>query len=139
MSLAQQQQRNMKVLHAELGCPFQVITWAAGRAIGLYLTVVFRPYEHGALGKAKKIKVSKKLLNTPKFWEKGCSSISAHPQLPLLGGRKHCLFVGVDSTDYAWSLKEKLGLKTVLLSLIKELKARYGIHAQYSFCDNTVE
>ena len=48
------------------------------------------------------------------------------------GGKKYCLLVTEDSTDYKWRnfLKEKLNLKNVMMGLIKDLKTENNITVQ---------
>ena len=53
------QQKDKKVLHAELDHPSEVIICATGKVRGLILTDTFKPCE-GPLGKAKKSGISKR-------------------------------------------------------------------------------
>ena len=52
-------------------------------------------------------------------------ALGVEPSTPTVGGKKHCLLVTDDNTDFAWSYfeKEKFELKTVMLHLIIDLKA----------------
>ena len=77
-------QKDINVLHAELGNPSEVITHATARAMYHHLTGMFKSCEDCALGKAKKDNVSKN------FFE--YSKILADINSPLT--RKEILVIG---------------------------------------------
>ena len=53
-SKAKPLQKDINVLHAELGHYSKVITWATGRAMGLNIIGIFKHCEDCTLGMAKK-------------------------------------------------------------------------------------
>ena len=55
------------------------------------------------------------------------------PSTAGMDGNKHWLLTVEDSTDYALSyfLKEKSELKDMMMSLLKDLKAMYGVTESY--------
>ena len=77
-SMVQPQWMDVNILYAEPVHPLEVTTQSTGRGVELNFTSKFKPCEDYALGKAKKSGVSKKAVEPFKFWEKGCSSISAY-------------------------------------------------------------
>ena len=92
-------QKDINVLHAELGLPSKVITHATGRAMGLYLTGTFKPCEDCA----QKGCVSKKAVVLSKiFGERLFFDISSL-WTPSFGSKKHWLLVVENSTDNSWS------------------------------------
>ena len=66
-SIAQPQQKDFTVLHAELGCPSETNIWAIGTAMSLHLSGIFKPCQDSVLGKAKKSGVSKKNIKQSKI------------------------------------------------------------------------
>ena len=63
------------------------------------------------------------------------------PSISTFGGKKHCLLVMEDSTNYACSyfLKDKCKSKNLIFGLIKNVKTKYGILVQYAHCNNARE
>ena len=102
------------VLHAELGHPLDVFTRVTGQAMGFHITCVFMFCEDCALGKAKKAKVSKRLLSTAKYWEKGYSSTTL---TQIFAGKKHWLLVMKDSTDLKLFFKGRVKVELCVVVL----------------------
>ena len=66
-SLAPKQQKDINILHADLGHPLEVITKATGRAMRLNHASLFKSFEDCALGKSKKSGVSQKAVEHSKI------------------------------------------------------------------------
>ena len=57
------------------------------------------------------------------------------------GGSKFWLGILDNCSDHMWSkfLKQKSDTSNIIIALIKDLKAKYGITVKYIRCDNTGE
>ena len=88
-------------INTKLGHLSEVITQETAKAMGIYLTDMFRPCEDWALDKAKqgciseKDVVCSKILGERLFFDSS-SSLNA-----ISGGKEHWLLVMEDSTNYA--------------------------------------
>ena len=97
--------------------------------MGLYLTVLFNPFENCTLGKTKKGGVSKRAVDHSKILGERLLFDISSPSTPTFGGKKHWLLVLEDSTEW----------KNLMLGSIKSFKTKCGIQVRYAQCDNTGE
>ena len=76
--------------------------------------------------------VNKKAVVHCKVWRERLFFNISSLLTPSLGGKKHWLLVIEDSTDFSriYFLKEKLELKNVMMLLMKDIKAMYGINVK---------
>ena len=68
-SLTWLKKKDINGLHAELGHPLGDIIWVTAWAIWYHSNGMFKPFEDHALGKGKKMGVSKEELACSKGWE----------------------------------------------------------------------
>ena len=102
--------------------------------MGFNLKHMVKVCDDDALGKVKRVESAKRPLSTPKYWKKGCSSLSAHFKLTLLEIR----IIGCWSwrtpliMNQLFFFKDKSELKEVMLGLMEDLKIWYGINVKWA-------
>ena len=103
------------------------------QVFGIQVTVIFKPCED--------YRVCKKAVACSKILGKRLFFNIISPSIPTFGGKKYWLLVIEDITNYVWSCfsKEKFDLVSVMMGLIKNLKAMYNIQVHHLHCDNTGE
>ena len=119
--------RDINDLHIELGHQSESITCTTAKDMGIKLKGAFKPCEDCALGKAKQQGVSKKDVARSKILGERLFFDVSSPSTSTFCGKKHCLLVIDDSSNYVWSffLKEKSNIADVMLGIIKNLKNKY--------------
>ena len=78
--------------------PLEMITQATGRKIRHNLTSTFKPYKDCQVGKAKKSRLSKNIIECSKSLGKRLFFDIRIPSFPCFGGKKHWILVTEDST-----------------------------------------
>ena len=79
-----------------------MITNATAKALGIQITVTFKPCEDHGLGKAKKSGVNRKAVAHSKFLRERLFFDISSPSTPTFGGKKHWLLVMEGSSNYAF-------------------------------------
>ena len=81
--------KNINDLHAELGHTSKTITHATAKAMDIQLTSTFKSCEDCTLGKAKKIRESKKTVGCSKILGEMLFFDVSSPSTPTFVGKKH--------------------------------------------------
>ena len=128
MSTESKKTRDATVLHNELGHPLEDIIPTTRKAMGFKVTGTFQVCDACIFRKAKKSGVSKLALVCSKIKSECLFFNISSPSTPCFGGKRHWLLFMETSNNYMWSyLKQKSGLKAVMISLPKDLQTTHGI------------
>ena len=130
--------KNINDFHIELGHPSKIITHATTEAIGVQVIGIFKPCENFASEKSQKSGVGKKAVTHSIILGEMLFFNISFPSTHNFRGKKHCLLVMKDSSNFSWSffLEGKLDLACVMLGLVKNLKNKCNMQVQYLCCGN---
>ena len=92
--------KNVNNLHVELSHPFQTITHATTKDLGIQVTGTLKPCEDCLLGKAKQQMVSKKAVPHSRYFGEWLFFDISSPSTPTFSGKWHFLLVIDDCSDY---------------------------------------